>query len=293
MLLTGRRDAGEHAVRPFLSFAQENDLDLSQLWVAWDGRRMSAAALIVPGVGRTAMLFLSPVSSSGRVVVSGRLIAHAAAQIDPEEVSLVQALLDHGQTQQQRAVEAGGFRFLADLAYMHRAGKHGDPLPPVRLGDATLTPILWSESARPLFTTAIEASYEGTLDCPGLLGLRTTDDILAGHMATGRFRPEDWAVWAAADGRPAAVLLLAESATGVGVELVYLGVSPFARGHGLAKALMRHALDRTARHGRGDLVLAVDDRNAPALHLYRGLGFRTSARKTALIHTPANPANPG
>ncbi|MEM1107793.1 MAG: N-acetyltransferase [Planctomycetota bacterium] len=286
VLLTGRPNAGDAAVRPFLTFAQENELDLESLWIAWDGKRMAASTLIVPGVGKTAMLFLSPMSSGGRVTIAGQLVAHALSTLDGQKIQLVQSLLEQGQTLQQRAIEAGGFRFLAELAYMQRPGKAYAPLPSVRFEGEVLTPVTWSESARPLFSEAIAQSYEDTLDCPGLLGLRGMDDIIAGHMATGRFDPAHWTVWHDAQKRPAAVLLMAESTGGTGFELVYLGVSPFARGRGLSKLLMRYALDLTDKHGRGDLFLAVDDRNEPALRLYRGLGFRVSVRKTALIYTP-------
>ncbi len=285
VLLTGQRNPNEPAIRPFLAFARENELDLSGLWVAYDGKRMAAAALIVPGVGKTAMLFLSPVASGGRVALSGQLVAQAVAGVDPAKICLVQSLLEHGQTMQQRAIEAGGFRFLAELAYMQRPGKAFAPLPPVVLDGETLTPVHWSEPSRPVFAEAIGDSYQNTLDCPGLLGLRDMDDIIAGHMSTGRFDPAHWTVWRDGVGRPAAVLLLAESTGGVGFELVYLGVSPHARGRGLSKVLMRYALDLVDQHGRGDLFLAVDDRNEPALRLYRGLGFRVSVRKTALIYT--------
>ncbi|MEM9914725.1 MAG: GNAT family N-acetyltransferase [Planctomycetota bacterium] len=286
VLLTGRRDPSEAAVRPFLAFAEQNQLDLTGLWVAWDGKRMAAATLIVPGVGKTAMLFLSPVASGGRVTLSGQLVARAVADIDASVICLVQSLLEHGQTLQQRAIEAGGFRFLSELAYMQRPGKAFAPLPPVVLDGETLSPVHWSEAHRPVFAEAISESYQDTQDCPGLLGLREMDDIIAGHMATGRFDPSHWTVWRDGVGRPAAVLLLAESTGNGGFELVYLGVSPHARGRGLSKVLMRYALDLTDKHGRGDLFLAVDDRNEPALRLYRGLGFRVSVRKTALIYTP-------
>lgn len=286
VLLTGKRNPNEAAVRPFLAFAEQNELDLTGLWVAYDGKRMVAATLIVPGVGKTAMLFLSPVASGGRVTLSGQLVARAVAGLDGSNICLVQSLLEHGQTLQQRAIEAGGFRFLSELAYMQRAGKAFAPLPPVTLDGETLSPVNWAEANRPVFTEAISESYQDTLDCPGLLGLRDMDDIIAGHMATGRFDPTHWTVWRDGAGRPAAVLLLAESTGGAGFELVYLGVSPHARGRGLSKVLMRHALDLVDKYGRGDLFLAVDDRNEPALRLYRGLGFRVSVRKTALIYSP-------
>lgn len=298
VLLTGRRDPNEQAVRPFLAFSRENGLALDHLWVAWEGRRMAAATLIVPGVGRTAMLFLSPIDAGspfsggggGRVTLSGQLVAHAVARVDGNEICLVQALLESGQKLQRRAIEAGGFSFLAELAYMQRAGKAFGPLPPVKLDGRPLTAVHWSEDRQPLFAEAIARSYEGTRDCPGLLGLREMDDIIAGHRSTGKFNPKHWTVWrddsAEGGGQPVALLLLAESRQGLGFELVYLGVSPPARGRGLSKVLMRHALDLTERSGRGDLYLAVDDRNEPAMRLYRGLGFRISVRKTALIYTP-------
>ena len=39
------------------------------------------------------------------------------------------------------------------------------------------------------------------------------------------------------------------------------------------------------QHGAEDMILAVDDQNAPAMELYRGLGFVATLRKLALIHT--------
>lgn len=299
VLLTGRRGPDEEAVRPFLAFARENGLALDHLWVAWEGKRMAAATLIVPGVGRTAMLFLSPIGSGslsgglsggGKITLSGQLVAHAVSSLNGHEICLVQALMEAGQTLQQRAVEAGGFRFLAELAYMQRAGKELGSLPPVQLDGRPLTPVHWSEENRPLFAEAIARSYEGTRDCPGLLGLREMDDIIAGHRSTGKFNPKHWTVWTdeTAKDIPGAValLLMAESRQGLGFELVYLGVSPAARGRGLSKVLMRHALDLAGRSGRGELYLAVDAANEPAMRLYRGLGFRISVRKTALIFTP-------
>ena len=298
LLLTGRPGGKGAAVEAFETFARDNQLDLQHLWTVSDGKKDAAAVLIVPGVGRTAMLFLSPLASagSGRVALAGRLIARALANLDPDRIRLVQALLDQDQTTQQRAIEAGGFRFLADLAYMHRPGKAIVNLPAIQLDGRALAATHWSEADRPLFARAIADSYQDTLDCPGLLGLRDMDDIIAGHRATGRFNPKHWTVWHEG-GTPVAVLLLAESAASRGFELVYLGVSPHARRRGLSQLIMQHALHTVAVGGESPgadtpLQLAVDDRNEPALRLYRGLGFRTSLRKTALIYTPG-PQPPG
>ena len=310
VLLTGRTRAGEAVTRPFLDFARQHDLDLSHLWLARDGRRHAVAVLVVPGVGRTAMLFVSPLSTAGSVPLAGGLIRDALASLDPGQVNLVQALLEPGQDLTRRAVEAGGLHHLAELAYMSRAGRQRTQRPTVGRDDLPLEAVPWSESARPRYARAILESYRDTLDCPGLRGLRQIDDIIAGHMATGRFDPARWTLWqppapppppvppaspiatespddaghrSPAD--PAAVLLLAESTDGPGVELVYLGVCPPYRRRGLARQIMEWALHETAVMGRGDLHLAVDDRNRPALRLYHDLGFRLTTRKTALIAT--------
>ena len=285
MLLSGRGRADDPAVKPFLAFAQEHALRLDELWTLHDGRRLLASALLVPGVGKTAMLFLSPVPGRTQVRRIGRLVARAAVAADPDEVKLVQALLEADQPLQHAAIEAGGFRHLAELIYMQKPAKPGPDLPPVRLDGRLLEAVHWSSDHRPLFAEAIAVSYIDTLDCPGLLGLRAIDDVIAGHMATGRFDPEHWTVWTDA-GRPQAVLLLAEAHNGHGHELVYVGVSPEARGRGLARQLMRHALHLAGRRAPGQLFLAVDQQNEPALRLYRGLGFKPSARKSAWIWTP-------
>ena len=307
VLLTGRRRAGEAVARPFLEFARQHDLDLTHLWMARDGRRDAVAALIIPGVGRTAMLFISPLAAAGSVPLAGQLIRHAVSQLDFRRVNLVQALLEPGQDLARRAAVAGGLTHLAELAYMSCAGRSRNHTPAVDLDGRPLPAVHWSEADRPGFAHAILESYRDTLDCPGLRGLRQIDDIIAGHMATGRFDPQRWTLWHAPPSppsastltstptpvvtetgdppapTPAAVLLLAASADGPGVELVYLGVGPEYRRRGLARQIMEVALHHAADLDRGDLHLAVDDRNRPAMRLYHRLGFCITARKTALI----------
>jgi ribosomal protein S18 acetylase RimI-like enzyme len=55
-------------------------------------------------------------------------------------------------------------------------------------------------------------------------------------------------------------------------EVIYLGLTPGARGRGLGRAVLRHALE-LARDHVPFLELAVDLRNTPAVRLYRSAGF--------------------
>src|SRR5690606_41179312 len=133
------------------------------------------------------------------------------------------------QAMEAQALMGAGFRKLAHLIYMQRPIRGpATPLnlrPPLRM--LTCTP-----ANEPAFAAAILASYEQTLDCPGLLGLRTIDDIIAGHMATGQFVPDLWMALYEGD-KPAAVMLLGSLPQRQALELVYLGVSVSHRRQGL------------------------------------------------------------
>ncbi len=81
-------------------------------------------------------------------------------------------------------------------------------------------------------------------------------------------------------GEPAAagVVLLNEVAGRAAWEISYLGLTPAARGRGLGRATLAHALDLTRPHV-GRLELAVDARNHPADRLYRATGFQPYDRR--------------
>jgi len=66
-------------------------------------------------------------------------------------------------------------------------------------------------------------------------------------------------------------------------ELVYLGLTPPARGRGVGDLVIRHALWTVRKMELSNLTLAVDAKNAPALRLYFRHGMQQVGRKTALI----------
>jgi len=114
---------------------------------------------------------------------------------------------------------------------------------------------------------------------PELEGVRSLDDIMAGHRAAGRFAADRWWLGRVV-GKPdaAAVLLLAEIAGRNVWEVIYLGLTPSARGSGLGIAVLQHALELAQGHVPW-LELAVDRRNVPALRLYKAAGFLVRERR--------------
>jgi ribosomal protein S18 acetylase RimI-like enzyme len=284
-LTTGSPQSDGDQGRRFLDYAHRNRIDLEAMWARLDERgRVIATVLAVPNPGRTAMVFANRPRREDEVQPLAALIDHACGELSADhrhDVHLAQALVDPADRREREAFERGRFRYLADLSYLER------PLP----GSKVESPVIWPEgvrvrtydqSLRPLMVEVLEASYEQTLDCPGLLGLRRSEDILCGHMATGEFDPALWTLLEI-DDRPAGALLLNPSLQGNCVELVYLGLAPFARRRGLGRRLLHHGLDRLRGRPERIIMLAVDEGNAPALRLYRSEGFRRVLRRVALI----------
>jgi ribosomal-protein-alanine N-acetyltransferase len=64
------------------------------------------------------------------------------------------------------------------------------------------------------------------------------------------------------------------------LHVLALAVAPEARRRGAASALLAHALDDAAARGARVAHLELRASNAPALALYRGLGFAAVGRRT-------------
>jgi ribosomal protein S18 acetylase RimI-like enzyme len=313
LLLTGKPNPDAPAIDHFVSFTRANRLPLELLWHALrtdasgrapDDADPLAASLVVPSPGGLGMVFVNPLSRPEQLPAAAAAV-QTACDDAATRLPLLQALLDTDQHDEAQAMLHGGLRVLTTLVYMQRRLRSGEPRIDLlgavgpRLAvrqpgygqDRPLRLVCWAEAHRPLFAEALRQSYDGTLDCPGLTGLRSMDQVIAGHQSTGVFDPRSWWVLAAGD-QPVAVLLLARLAEGTSVELVYLGVSARCRGLGVAKLLVRFALHRAVQVGGRRMVLAVDEANGPARALYSGLGFRVASRKQALIRADGASAGP-
>jgi ribosomal protein S18 acetylase RimI-like enzyme len=135
----------------------------------------------------------------------------------------------------------------------------------------------------------LQATYASSLDMPELEGARSLDDIIEGHRAAGRFMPANWQVGQVA-GHPeiAVVLLLSDVPDRDVWEVVYLGLTPAARGRGLGRAAIARALELAGQHV-SRLELAVDTRNRPATRLYESTGFTPFDRRS--VHLVVFPEN--
>ena len=166
VLLTGKSRPDDPAVDPFLVFVTQQKMSLRELWLVSRYGKPVAAALLIPSPGRTSILFMSPTVSNISGDTETRLIRHACESQDRHHCRLVQAILDPGQELERRSLNNAGFQSLAQLIYMQRTVDDGTPELQLEAGIEVRH---WGPFNEKRFAAAILASYEETLDCPGLL----------------------------------------------------------------------------------------------------------------------------
>jgi mycothiol synthase len=280
ILGAGGRPASQAQVTDFMQFAQLRGIDVSSLWVSERGGRILWAALPVINPGRSMLLF-TPTSIFGPPIMAAaaQLLERLSDHFAHRDVHLAQVLVDPSEPAALKFFAEKGFARIAELIYLQGA-------PPRNAARAELPPELHWETYSPanhaLLARAIVDTYRNSLDCPGLNGLRDIEDVITGHKATGDFDPQQWQILCQGD-QPRGVLLLSRIPHSDAMELVYLGLSPEARGKGWGDLMMREAMYRVAADGRKKLTLAVDSINAPALKLYYRHGVGRLTSKVAMI----------
>jgi ribosomal protein S18 acetylase RimI-like enzyme len=247
------------------------------LWCAVDASdRVLAAGLISRHPGRTASLSLSPCVRPEEVPLAARLLDRMACSLQAStEVALAQGMTDAEDPLAGQPFTQAGFQDLAVLACMERTNRRNPAAPSLPTG-FTLEPVAGDEE----LLAVLRATYEETLDCPGLADLRRDQDILDGHR---RGKPHDAGLWSLLrqEGKAVGAALLNVSLDGDRIEVAYLGLAKSARGKGLGAVLLDGSLLKAAERPQRTITLAVDERNEPALRLYRSRGFRTTVRRRA------------
>jgi ribosomal protein S18 acetylase RimI-like enzyme len=254
--------------------------DANLLWAQYDeNNQPKNVVALLPQSGRTGLFFTSPPTGPRGAQAIAKIIESVCHATPASVVNLAQALTGPNDDLQLAVYRHAGFEHLANLDYMRADLPDSAPAPTCPPG-VRLEP--YAAILRPTFAQVLDLSYEQTLDCPGLKGLRKTEDVLKGHMAAGEFDPRLWTLLLV-DDQPAGVLLLNPIASIHSIELVYLGIGLAYRGRSLANLLMQQTLHQCANRPETQITLAIDDRNQPAMALYRRYGFKNFDKRVALI----------
>ncbi len=270
----------ERQITEFREFAACRGIDIGDIQIAKANDSIAWTLLPVISAGRTALLLGAgdpPAAMSLDQV--GALIESACAHCSAHGVDLVQVLLDPPDRRAIGLFAAHGFGWIAELLYLQSTVR---PRTPRVVLPNSWTWQTYSDQTYEAFASAITASYQQSLDCPGLNGLRSIEDVIAGHKAGGEFDPRFWYLLRIED-VSAGVLLVNRVPRSDVAELVYLGVPPVARRKGVGALLLRQAFAAAAEMGTHRLTLAVDSENEPAVRLYYRHGMQRVGSKAAMM----------
>ncbi len=269
-LLFAEADNPQEETEATITLVRRGELSLNELLLAELAGRLVGAGLLTEQPGRVGFVWPPgvPVSQPERSRIQEAILAAIGRRMDELKLCLGQVLLDPGDSAARELFERNGFPHLTDLHYMVCSAKSSPTLEtPTRFETETFD----AETNAERFARVLERTYAHTLDCPELDGLRTPQEALAAHRATGRFDPDFW--WLFHRGQTDAGLLLLNEHPQNGIwEIAYLGVVPEARGQGLGRQMVHIAL-ATALRKKQSLVLAVDARNHVAIKIYKECGF--------------------
>jgi ribosomal protein S18 acetylase RimI-like enzyme len=226
--------------------------------------------------------------AADRATVEDALVQAATRWLAAQGAKLMQALLGGRDVALAGPLERNGFTHITRLWYC----RHTLELSADLLGiEERLTYVTYGAGDRELFHRTLLRTYEQTLDCPEVNGVRTVEEVIAGHRCQGAHDPERW--WLAFNGgQPVGVLLTTAMPEADGWDLSYLGVAREARGQGVGRQLARKALLEACAAEATQLLLSVDARNRPAWDLYRRLGFEAYDHREVYLAIPGPTSSP-
>lgn len=287
VLLFDGSDSPRHRQRRITTFkdlAQQESYDLTRQMVAMQDGKIVHACLFVVNPGASAFIFISKPDPAVEAKVPSELAVQTLSQTcqwaRQQGCNLLQIIIDPVDTAGRDLCTLGGFNRLTDLAYMFRFCDPESPWPVHDLTDG-MAWIEYGQATHELFMQVIAETYHDSLDCPELGPLRDMEDVIAGHKAVGRFKPQFWRLLLLNE-KPIGVLLLTPSRSPNAMELTYMGLTEPARGKGISKIMLSQALASAGDFGAQFLALAVDCRNCPAYHLYSDFGFTVLQRRTIM-----------
>ena len=224
--------------------------------------------------GRVAMVRPPRLSDVQRPEIAEALLHGVCEQLCSSSMSMAHVLFETVDENDDRALRGCGFTRLAELLYMSCEQSY---FPAKRPSQSPLADRLdfepYTAANHDRFSQTVEKTYNQTLDCPRLNGVRSIEDVLAGYRDLGEFSPERWFI-VSHQGCDVGCLVIADHPEHDSCELVYMGIVASARGHGWGKEIAQYAKWVTSTANRPRLVLAVDSENRPAIDMYSSVGFR-------------------
>jgi len=268
----------ERQVAVLRASVQRQPLSGYRVWGAFRASALTGSILVQTQAGRIAVVWPPRLTKEEPPETAHRLLVQAIAALPRPGIRLVQALLPTDVGEDAELLVAAGFRHVSDLLYLVCLADQFPAVPPCpELDFEPYTPALHARLAQ-----LVDATYEKSLDCPAVNGVRNVDDVLQGYRATGHFDPQRWFIVRHRD-EEIGCLILTDYPEHATWELIYVGLLSAARGRGWGVGTVRHAEWLCGQALRKRLIAAVDAANEPALRMYAAAGFQSWDRTSAYI----------
>jgi GNAT superfamily N-acetyltransferase len=257
-------------VEASLAAAEAGGPSLDDLLIARRGRETVGGVLVVRHPGLCGFLWPPAVLQGDPEPeeVSRALLKGVARRMDEAGILFTQCLVNPSDKGTRDELRRNGFPHLADLQFLRRP--LATPLP--RRKGPEFESVEYDEPHHERFARAIELTYQGTLDCPGLNGVRTGADALESMRGRGPNAETRWRLYQA-EGKDIGVILMNAGSEPGTREIVYMGIVPEMRGRGFGTAMLLDELKQMQAAGNEAAGLVVDSKNIYALRIYAELGF--------------------
>ena len=264
------------------------EVSFDGLFVATRDHRIVGAAWCHLAAGRIAVVWPAQVVADETRSTASNLMESLEDYISSMPVDLAQAVVTESHGPEARSLESAGFSHSADLLYLVCPSEN---FPSSQI-ETSLEFDSYTDKTAQRLVDVILKSYQGTLDCPALDGIRDIQDVLEGYKHVGSFEPGRWFI-VRHDQEDVGCLLLADHPDANQWELVYMGLTPEARGNRWGLQIARHALWLANQAGRSQMLLAVDQDNQPARNAYAAAGFEICDRRSVFLRRITQIASSG
>jgi ribosomal protein S18 acetylase RimI-like enzyme len=285
-LLAQRRsliDREQCALR-YRHMLSSGEFDPSGLFVAKDDAGIVCGAMLAQALSGALGLAWPPhvTAIRDRDTFEDAVISVACRWLQSRGVKVCQAFGSESEREGFLCLERHGFRRVTQLLDMRRAVPQNPVTEPTTI---ECSPFIANPDA---FTTALLLTYDGSLDCPELTGDRSPTELVDGFYS-GRLSGQAWWFTVLDGGQPVGIVMWEAAVEPHTLEISYLGLVPWARGHGLGGELVRRTIDFARGRGFHTLSLSVDVRNLPAIRLYERHGFVVHSRRDVYLATWTQP----
>jgi len=208
----------------------------------------------------------------GREMQAGKLIDLYLRQMQATGIAQVQALVDANDVAAKLAMLNSSFRQVTTVKHLVFDLSLSRFNPNLSRLSSTFQLRPACEFPRDCVDQLVAETFEATLDCPDLDGVRSSAEVVGGFLESKPW-DENLPWWVLCKGSTPVGCSFVNPHPKSVFELAYVGLVPAVRGQGLGRVLVEAAIADCSSRGGEYLATAVDTQNWPAQEIYRSLCF--------------------